>query len=57
MTSIRASFPIGEAELAHWRTLFEEPDAAELAGDEIGDPPAGWTDWPAWAVTRWPSLA
>ncbi|UED84076.1 AAA family ATPase [Streptomyces profundus] len=51
------TFPVTEADLLRWRTLFEEPDAAELAGAETREPPAGWSTWPDWAADRWPSLA
>ncbi|WP_406450364.1 ATP-binding protein [Streptomyces sp. NBC_00876] len=50
------TFPISAADLSHWRTLFQEPDAAELGGDEIGGPPPGWPGWPEWAADRWPSF-
>ncbi|MFB8039580.1 AAA family ATPase [Streptomyces sp. NPDC057575] len=50
------TFPMSEADLVHWRTLFEEPDAAELGGHEIGGPPPGWSGWLEWAADRWPSL-
>ncbi|MGW2631562.1 AAA family ATPase [Streptomyces chattanoogensis] len=54
------TFPMNEAELSHWRTLFEEPDAAELEGREqgreLGGPPPGWPGWWEWAADRWPSL-
>lgn len=50
------TFPMSEADLVHWRTLFEEPDAAELGGHEIGGPPPGWSGWLEWATDRWPSL-
>lgn len=51
------TFPMSEEDLAHWRTLFEEPDAAELAGHELDDPPPGCAGWLEWAAGRWPSLA
>ncbi|MCX4234828.1 AAA family ATPase [Streptomyces ortus] len=50
------TFPMSEADLTHWRALFEEPDAAELDGRGIGEPPPGWRGWCAWAADRWPSL-
>lgn len=54
------TFPITDADLEQWRALFEEPDAAELAGDADGfeaDPaPSGFQDWRAWAEWRWPSF-
>lgn len=51
------TFPISEADLLHWRALFEEPDAAELDGHEIDSPPPDWPGWPEWAAHRWPSFA
>jgi predicted kinase len=51
------TFLITDADLAHWRTVFEEPDAAELAGAAHDPPPAGWPDWPEWAAHRWPSFS
>lgn len=51
------TFPMSEAELDGWRTVFEAPDAAELAGGELPEPPAGWPGWSQWAADRWPSLA
>ncbi|MCF3963296.1 AAA family ATPase [Streptomyces fuscigenes] len=51
------TFPMSEADLAHWRAAFEEPDAAELAGRDTGPPPPGFADWAGWAAARWPSLA
>jgi len=56
-TTPHQTFPMTETDLDVWRTQFEEPDAAELGGDEVPRPPAGWPDWPAWAADRWPSLA
>ncbi|MEU3657256.1 ATP-binding protein [Streptomyces sp. NPDC032161] len=50
------TFPMGEADLLNWRALFQEPDAAELAGREIGAPPPGWPGWLEWAADRWPSF-
>lgn len=51
------TFPMGEADLLRWRTLFEEPDTAELDGHEIGSPPHAWPGWPEWATDRWPSFS
>ncbi|MFD7609368.1 AAA family ATPase [Streptomyces sp. NPDC059828] len=50
------TFPISEADLLHARSLFEEPDAAELDGHDIDGRPPGWPDWHAWAADRWPSF-
>jgi predicted kinase len=49
------TFVITEADVDEWRSRFEAPDAAELAGEAIADPPAGWSDWAAWAAERWPT--
>ncbi|GGV05392.1 hypothetical protein GCM10010211_85400 [Streptomyces albospinus] len=50
------TFPMSEADLVHWRTLFQELNAAQLGGHEIGSPPPGWQGWPEWAADRWPSF-
>lgn len=49
------TFPMSEADVDAWREQFEEPDAAELAGAAIPDPPPGWPTWPAWAEDHWPT--
>ncbi|XUL94352.1 AAA family ATPase [Streptomyces galilaeus] len=51
------TFPMSESDLARRRARFEEPDAAEIAGRDIGGPPPGRPDWPAWAAARRPSFA
>lgn len=56
-TAPEQTFPMSEADLSHWRTVFEEPDAAKLDGHEVGGPPPGWSGWLDWAADRWPSLA
>jgi predicted kinase len=48
--------PMPEADVIAWRDKFQEPDAAELAAEFIPEPPAGFSDWLAWAVDRWPTL-
>lgn len=55
-TAPHQTFPMTEAELDQWRGQFEEPDAAELEGDDIPAPPAQWRSWEEWAADRWPSL-
>ena len=50
------TFPITEAELDAWRAQFEVPDADELSGTALPDPPAGDASWFDWAARRWPSL-
>ena len=51
------TFMMTEADLDRWRTQFEAPDAAELGGGEVADPPPGWPSWRDWAAERWPSLS
>ena len=43
-------------QLTTWRTLFDEPDDAELHGAILPEPPQGYESWSAWAAKRWPSL-
>jgi hypothetical protein len=50
------TWQMGEAELNTWRTLFDEPDEAELSGLFLPDQPTEYTSWSAWAAKRWPSL-
>ena len=49
------TFVITEADVDRWRSQFEAPDAAELAEEEIANPPPAWSDWAAWAAERWPT--
>jgi predicted kinase len=50
------TWQMSEAELTTWRTLFDEPDEAELSGLFLPEPPHGYASWSAWAAKRWPSL-
>ena len=54
-TAPHETFPMTEADLDQWREQFHVPDAAELDGEEIPAPPAGWSSWPEWAAGQWPS--
>jgi predicted kinase/streptomycin 6-kinase len=54
-TAANTTFPMTEADLHKWRGQFEEPDADELYGETIPEPPPGWSDWRGWASNRWPS--
>jgi hypothetical protein len=45
-----------EADIDRWRQQFQVPDAAELGGYKVPDPPAEWPGWSEWAADRWPSL-
>lgn len=52
------TFPMTAADVDHWRTLFEAPDATELACTApLDPPPTTASDWLDWARTRWPSLS
>jgi predicted kinase len=55
MRTPHETFVMTEADADKWRSQFDVPDAAELAGEEIPDPPPGWSDWAAWAAERWPT--
>jgi predicted kinase len=54
-TAPHDTFSMTEADVDQWRTQFQVPDAGELAGGEIPDPPPGWSGWPEWAAGQWPS--
>lgn len=54
-TAPHQTFPMSEADLNQWRRQFQVPDAGELEGGAIPDPPAGWPGWPEWAAHQWPS--
>jgi predicted kinase len=54
-TTPHQTFPMSEADVDAWREQFQEPDAAELDGGEIPDPPAGWPGWAQWALEQWPT--
>ena len=54
-TAPHQTFPISEAELDEWRAQFQVPDAAELRGEEIPLPPAGYESWLEWMTEHWPT--
>lgn len=56
-TAPHTTFPMSAADIDTWRTQFQAPDAAELSGSDIPDPPPRWRGWLEWAADRWPSLA
>src|SRR4051794_13565119 len=45
-TAPHQTFPMTEADVDRWREQFQVPDARELDGGAIPDPPAGWPGWP-----------
>ena len=55
-TAPHETYPMSEQELVEWRAVFQEPDAAEISGVEVYDPPAGYRGWAEWAADRWPSF-
>ncbi|HEY2794334.1 MAG TPA: ATP-binding protein [Micromonosporaceae bacterium] len=55
-TEPHTTFPMSEVDIDQWRRQFHVPDALELSGGPIPDPPPGWPTWAQWAVDRWPSL-
>jgi predicted kinase len=50
------TFPMPQSDVVAWRSQFQAPDPAELAGEDIPGPPPGWSTWLAWATDRWPTL-
>jgi predicted kinase len=50
-------FAMPEADVVAWRAQFQDPDAAELTGEDNPEPPTGSPTWLAWAVERWPGLS
>jgi hypothetical protein len=45
---------MSDRELAEWAAAFDVPTHGELDGSEsVGDPPAAFVTWQAWASHRW----
>jgi hypothetical protein len=55
LSAPQQAYLMTEVDVDRWREQFQAPEAAELDGDEIPGPPAGWPGWPEWAADRWPS--
>jgi predicted kinase len=55
VTDAATTFTMTKADLDGWRPRFEPPDATELAGHTIDDPPDGFDSWSAWAAEWWPT--
>lgn len=54
-TAPGSTFVMTEADLAQWRSQFQEPDETELLSPEPGRLPADFASWEAWTVSRWPT--
>jgi predicted kinase len=54
-TAPDTTFVMTEADLAQWRSQFQEPDETELLSPEPGRLPADFASWEAWTVSRWPT--
>ena len=54
-TAPESTFPMTEADLAEYRTIFQTPDADELSGSTLDPPPPGFDSWSAWAAEWWPT--
>ena len=50
------TFSMTAAEIEANHAIFQVPDVAELAGEQVPMAPAGSGGWAAWAAKRWPSL-
>ncbi|HEY8474703.1 MAG TPA: ATP-binding protein [Natronosporangium sp.] len=55
-TAPHTTFPMTEEDIVSYRKQFEVPDAAELRGGDVPDPPPGWLGWRDWVADRWPTL-
>jgi predicted kinase len=54
-TDPHQTFLMSERDIDQWREQFQIPDAAELDGAAIPEPPVGWPDWLEWAEDHWPT--
>jgi predicted kinase len=55
-TAPESTFPITQADLDDWRTVFQPPDDEELGGgSELDPPPAGFDTWRTWVTGWWPT--
>ena len=50
-----STFPMTEADLAEYRTIFQAPDEDELNGSSLDPPPSGFDSWSVWAAEWWPT--
>jgi len=54
-TAPESTFPMTEADLAEFRTIFQTPDEDELNASTLDPPPSGFDSWSAWAAKWWPT--
>jgi predicted kinase len=54
-TAPGSTFPMTQADLDHWRTVFQPPDDAELARNDLDPPPSGFDSWRDWVTAWWPT--
>jgi hypothetical protein len=52
---VETTFEMTQDDLARWRRSFQPPDADELVGTDVDEPPEGFESWPAWAAEWWPT--
>ena len=50
-----STFPMSDADLTEYRTIFQAPDADELDGAAFDPPPSGFESWSAWTAEWWPT--
>jgi predicted kinase len=55
MNAPETTFPITQADLDEYRTIFQVPDTDELAATKVDAPPLGFGTWAAWVAERWPT--
>lgn len=54
-TAPESTFPMTQADLAAYRTIFQTPDEDELNGGTLDPPPSGFESWSTWVGERWPT--
>jgi predicted kinase len=54
-TAPESTFPMTQADLDHWRTVFQPPDDTELSGNDLDPPPAEFDGWHDWVTEWWPT--
>jgi predicted kinase len=54
-TAPESTFPMSEADLAEYRTIFQTPGEDELNGSTLDPSPSGFDSWSLWAADWWPT--